>query len=146
MTVTGGNHSDTGGEIVEFIAVDVGHNDAAPALCYQRVGARVGRRNILLVPGEHALGIRAWQSGLDFWSGSHGHGFRGHGILRESSLVGRRWSLAKPAEKSCEKIASELIGLEDLKLVATEEAGTKAGRQIRAIAPRTHNAVQPPLR
>ena len=85
MAVAGRGHGDAGGEVVELVAVDVGDDDAASALGHERIGAGIGRRNILLVAREHALGIGPGQGGLDFgrlgrlfFGISGGHGFRSH--------------------------------------------------------------------
>jgi hypothetical protein len=92
MAVAGGGHGDSGGEIEEFVAVNIGDNDAAAALGDQRVGAGVGRRDQFVVGIENALGIGAGQGGADLWSGD-GAGFAGqcassHGILRNAVASG----------------------------------------------------------
>src|SRR5712691_8613422 len=66
-------------------------------------------------------------------------------ILRKAVVSGQ-WSVSAT---SATRLVSDArrrrrIRAEDF-LVATEEAGTKAGRQIGAIAARTHQAVQPAL-
>ena len=57
MAMSRGSHGDAGREIEELVAVDIGHNDAAPALRHQRIGTGIRRRNIFLVALEHALAL-----------------------------------------------------------------------------------------
>jgi hypothetical protein len=60
----------------------------------------------------------------------------------------RRWAFIvdrRPTPKMASTEATKRTEQEDYKLVATEEAGAQARRQIRPIAPRTHQAVQPAL-
>ena len=100
MAVAGGGDGDAGGEIEELVAVDVGDDDAASALGDQRVGAGVGRRNVLasssrtrraLGPGRAVtiLGPLMGPGVFFFRDGGRGHGFGGHGNPPKNS----RWSL-----------------------------------------------------
>src|SRR5579863_6793311 len=91
MAVAGGSDCDAGRKIVELVAVYVGDDDAASSLGYHRIGARIGRRNIFSIAGEHALGVGAGQGGFNLWSACCGHGFGGHGILRGTVVGGYSW-------------------------------------------------------
>src|ERR1700680_1780572 len=71
-------------------------------------------------------------------------------VVMESSerqwlVASDRWPVSSTSPRSLvEATLSEEDCAEDL-LVATEEAGTQARRQIRPIAPRAHKTVQPAL-
>src|ERR1041385_92151 len=65
MAVSSGNHGDSGGEIQEFIAVNVLNNHAAAAFGHQRIGACVRWRNILCVALQDGLGLGAGQLGAN---------------------------------------------------------------------------------
>ena len=80
MAMAGGSHGDAGGEIEELVAVDVFDDDAASALGHQRVGARVGRRQVFVIACDDAFGIGARNGGRQLGAGSQS--LRGHGILR----------------------------------------------------------------
>ena len=69
MAVAGRGHRNAGSEIEELVAVHVFDDAAAAALRDQRIGARVRRRNVTLVPLQNALGIGAGQRGNDLRSG-----------------------------------------------------------------------------
>ena len=62
MAMAGRSHGDAGREIEELIAVHVGDDDAATAFGHERIGAGVGRGNILIVAFENALGVGTGQS------------------------------------------------------------------------------------
>src|SRR4029077_16065944 len=79
--------------------------NAAAALCHQRIGPGVRRRNVFLITREDALGIGAGQGGLDFGACKSLTGQRrgSHGILRKavvsfrSSIVSQRAVAPKKA-------------------------------------------------
>jgi len=76
-------------KIEEFVAVYVSHHDAAAALGHQRIGACVGRRNILLIARQNPLGIWAGQGGLELRTCKC---LGGHGLLQKT-VIDRRSSV-----------------------------------------------------
>ncbi len=75
--MAGRGHGDARGEIKELVAVYILNNNPAPALGNQRIGTRIGRRNIFVVASENALGMGARKSGDDL--GADGQSFSRHG-------------------------------------------------------------------
>src|SRR5437899_7336146 len=67
-------HGNAGIKIEELVAVDIGYEDPASALGYQRIRPGIGRRNVLLIALEHALGVRPGQGGLNLGTNRSSHG------------------------------------------------------------------------
>ena len=95
MAVTGGGHGDAGGEIEEFVAVHVFDDDAAAALGDHRVGTRVGRRNVLVIARENALGVGAGDGGVDLGADSQSLGGHGSSPKCSSQLLSSQFSVVE---------------------------------------------------
>src|SRR5258708_18282450 len=94
MAMAGRGHGDASGKIEEFIAIHIFDHNAAAALGHQRVRARVGRRNVLLIARENPLGVRARNRSLELGASQS---LGSHGVLQISSqfpvLSGAAWAL-----------------------------------------------------
>jgi len=69
MAMAGRSHSDPSGKVEELIAVHIFDHNAAAAPGNQRIGARVGRRNVFLIARENTSGVRARERGLELGAG-----------------------------------------------------------------------------
>ena len=83
--MTGRGHGDAGGKIEELVSVHVGDNDSAALFRYQRIGARIGRRDVLIVAHENLLGF--------------GSGERHFNLGTDSESLGRH---GDPPKNSCQ--------------------------------------------
>ena len=59
--MAGSHDGDAGSKVEELVAVHVFDAGAAAALGHQRIAARVGRRDVLMIEVEDSLGFRARQ-------------------------------------------------------------------------------------
>ncbi len=85
MAMSGGGHGDAGGEIEELVAIDIFDDNAASALGHERIGTRVGGRDIFFIARKNALGVGPGKRGDELGAdelGVDGRGFRGHGSLQ----------------------------------------------------------------
>ena len=65
MAMPGGNDGDSGREIEKGISVHILHHGAAARLCDQRVIARVGRRDHIVVALDDLLRFGAGKGGYE---------------------------------------------------------------------------------
>jgi len=77
MAMSGRGHRNARRKIEELVAIDVLDNNAAAAFRNQRIGARVGRRNDLVIARDDALGVGARNRSLKLGAGGQCLGGRG---------------------------------------------------------------------
>ena len=59
VAMPGGDHGDPGGKVQKAVSVGVFDDGAFAALGNKRIGARVGRRDNLLIPLDYGFGLGA---------------------------------------------------------------------------------------
>src|SRR6202158_2355252 len=111
MAMAGRSHGDASGKIEEFVAIHIFDHNAAAALGNQRIRARVGRRNILCIARENALGIRARERSLEL--GADGQSLGGHGVLQNQfSVPGSQFSVVTRPELRAASTEISCLGWE----------------------------------
>ena len=134
VAVAGGRHGDAGGEIEEFVAVDVFNANAAAAVGDQRIGAGVAGGNEAVVSGYSGAGLGTGQADKPAWVRTE------RASLACSSCVSSTAVELAPGLDRARR-GSRCEGIDEMKgrgrrgssavqaLVAAEEARSRAGGQ-----------------